>query len=98
MSTKVITVLLATGSGAAVCMVAQPALAYIGPGAGVSLFGAAFGLIAAVVSALGFVLLWPIRSLLKKRRAATQAKSSGDTPSAAAGGDENSARDHGPAT
>jgi len=98
MSTRVITVLLAAGSGVAVCIVAQPALAYIGPGAGVSLFGAAFGLIAAVVAAIGFVLLWPIRSLLKKRRAATQVKSSGDTPSTAAGSDENSARDRGPAT
>lgn len=98
MSTKMITVLLAAGSGAAVGMVAQPALAYIGPGAGVSLFGAAFGLIAAVASAIGFVLFWPIRSLLKKRRAARQAKSSAGAPGATAGSDENSARDHGPAT
>jgi len=72
MRARVIPVLL--GAGAAVCTAAQPALAYVGPGAGVSLFGAAFGLIAAVVSAIGFVLMWPIRSLLKKRRAAAKAK------------------------
>jgi hypothetical protein len=94
----VITLLLIAGSGAAAGLVPPPALAYVGPGAGVSLFGAAFGLIAAVVSAIGFVLFWPIRSLLKKRRTAKQAKSSGDTPGATAGSDENPARDHGPAT
>lgn len=98
MRTRVITVLLAAGSGAAVCLAAQPALAYIGPGAGVSLFGAAFGLIAAVASAIGFVLLWPIRAMLKKRRAAAQAKNADNAQGAAGGGDENSARDRGPAT
>lgn len=98
MRTRGITVLLAAGSGAAVCLAAQPALAYIGPGAGVSLFGAAFGLIAAVASALGFVLFWPIRALLKKRRATTQAKNAGDTSGAGADSAEKPARDHGPAT
>lgn len=98
MNTKVITVLLAAGSGAAVGMMAQPALAYIGPGAGVSLFGAAFGLLAAIVSAVGFMLLWPIRAMLKKRRAASKAEGPAGGPGAPAGCDENPARDRGPAT
>jgi hypothetical protein len=67
-------------AAAVVCSAAQPALAYVGPGAGVSLFGAAFGLIAAVVSAIGFVLLWPLRALLKKRKAAAKAKETSATP------------------
>lgn len=94
MKARVIPALLA--AGAVVCAVAPPLQAYVGPGAGVSLFGAAFGLIAAVVSALGFVLLWPIRTLLKKRRAAAKAKGSRDTTSAPASANVNSARDRGP--
>jgi hypothetical protein len=74
------TIALLPAAAAVVCAAAQPALAYVGPGAGVSLFGAAFGLIAAVVSAIGFVLLWPIRALVKKWRAAAKAKGTNATP------------------
>lgn len=45
-----------------------PAFAYIGPGAGLSLLGALWGLIAAVGVALAFVLAWPVRKMLRKRR------------------------------
>jgi hypothetical protein len=89
MKARMYTLLLIAGSGAALCLAPSPAFAYVGPGAGVSLIGAAFGLIAAVVSAIGFVLLWPIRALLKKRRAARKA----DEPAAA---DAPSAGDRGP--
>lgn len=44
-----------------------PALAYIGPGAGLSLLGALWGLIAAVGAALLFVILWPLRRYLRRR-------------------------------
>ena len=43
-------------------------LAYIGPGAGLGLLGALIGLVLAVGSALGFVILWPLRALLRKRK------------------------------
>lgn len=46
--------------------IATPAYAYVGPGAGVSLFGAAIGLVVAIFSALGVIVLWPIRALVKK--------------------------------
>ncbi len=46
-----------------------PALAYVGPGAGVSLIGSVLGLIAAIGTAIGFILLWPIRAFLRKRKA-----------------------------
>jgi membrane protein implicated in regulation of membrane protease activity len=47
--------------------------AYIGPGAGLSLFGALWALISAVVAALGFLVLWPLRRMRKRRLARQQA-------------------------
>ena len=48
--------------------VSEPAAAYIGPGAGLSLVGAFWGLVLAVGAALGFLLLWPIRRMFKRSR------------------------------
>lgn len=45
-----------------------PAAAYVGPGAGLSLVGAFWGLAVAVLAALGFIILWPVRRLLKRNR------------------------------
>jgi hypothetical protein len=47
---------------------AEPAAAYIGPGAGITMLGALWGVIVAIALALGAVLFWPIRILLRKRR------------------------------
>ena len=47
----------------------EPAWAYVGPGAGLSLLGALWGLLAAIGAALLFVVLWPLRQLRKRRRA-----------------------------
>ncbi len=56
-----LSILLALGLSA-------PALAYVGPGAGLGAMGAALGLIAAVVMALGAILFWPIRRVMRRRR------------------------------
>ena len=56
-----------------------PALAYIGPGAGITMLGALWGVIVAIFLAIGAVFYWPIRMLLRRRRkpapAAAQEKS-----------------------
>jgi hypothetical protein len=47
---------------------AAPAQAYIGPGAGITMLGALWGVVIAVALAIGAVLFWPIRLLLRKMR------------------------------
>lgn len=43
------------------------AFAYIGPGAGLSLLGALWALLAAVGLAIAFVVAWPIRKMMRRR-------------------------------
>lgn len=50
------------------------AQAYVGPGAGISLLGSLWGLIVGVVVALAMILFWPIRIMLRKRKAAQAAE------------------------
>lgn len=40
-------------------------VAYIGPGPGLGMIGALIGLVVTVITAIGAVLLWPLRALLK---------------------------------
>lgn len=58
---------IAAGSAVIILMAFLPvtANAYVGPTAGLSFFSAAVGLLVAIFSALGIILLWPIRMLLK---------------------------------
>jgi uncharacterized membrane protein len=49
------------------------AMAYIGPGAGASLAGSLFGVLAAIVTALAIVLFWPLRLMYKKIKGNKQA-------------------------
>jgi uncharacterized membrane protein len=61
----------------------QTALAYIGPGAGLSLLGALWGLLLAVGAAFGFLILWPLRRIRKRARAKNNENETGtgDNPS-----------------
>jgi len=45
------------------------AQAYIGPGAGITFIGALIGVVLAILSAIGFILFWPIRRLLRRMKA-----------------------------
>jgi membrane protein implicated in regulation of membrane protease activity len=61
----------------------SPAIAYVGPGAGLSLLGAFWGLAVAILAALAFVIVWPVRRLMRaRRRPAEPATAGADGPPA----------------
>lgn len=71
--------------------VSGPAMAYIGPGAGITMLGALWGVVVAVLLAVGAVLFWPIRAVLRrvrKRPAPPAAGPAQGTPAAAAARDK----------
>jgi len=70
--------LLATAT-AAVALLASPAFAYVGPGAGLTLLGALWGLILAIVMSVGFVILWPFRRLMRRRKRVCSPPDSGQS-------------------
>lgn len=45
----------------------EPAQAYVGPGAGLSMLTAFWGLLVALFAALGFLILLPLRRLFRRR-------------------------------
>ena len=69
----------------AVLLAAAPvaAHAYVGPGAGISLLGSLWELIVGIVVALAMILFWPIRIMLRKRKAAQEAEAAGDSAAVA---------------
>ena len=56
----------------ALSLFATPAFAYIGPGAGITVLGALWGVVVAIVLAVVAVLLWPVRVLFRRRRKPTR--------------------------
>lgn len=60
---------------AAMTGLAGPAAAYVGPGAGLSVIGALIGVLLAVGAAAVFVIGWPIRRMMRRRRQLAQARS-----------------------
>jgi membrane protein implicated in regulation of membrane protease activity len=60
--------LLALAITTALTLAATPAMAYIGPGAGLSLLGAFWGLLVAILAALAFVIVYPVRRMMRARR------------------------------
>lgn len=71
-------------AAALVAGVALPAAAYIGPGAGLSLLGAFWGLLLAVGAALAFVILWPLRRFFRRARTGQPARAATQHTSASA--------------
>jgi len=51
-----------------VTLLPTAAMAYVGPGAGITLLGALWAVIVAVVLMVGGLLVWPFRALLRRRK------------------------------
>ncbi len=51
-----------------VLIISQPAMAYVGPGAGLAAIGAFFALVAGIFAALFGFLWYPIKRLMRKRK------------------------------
>lgn len=47
----------------------SPALAYIGPGAGISVLGSLLSILATIFIAIGAIIFWPLRKFMKRRKA-----------------------------
>lgn len=46
------------------------AQAYIGPGAGISAIGALWAVVLALVFAIGGLVIWPLRAMMRRKKAA----------------------------
>ena len=47
--------------------VSPAAMAYIGPGAGISVLGSLLGILGTIVVAIGAIIFWPVRKFLKRK-------------------------------
>jgi hypothetical protein len=63
-------------------LVASPLQAYVGPGAGISVLGSLLGILATILVAIGAILFWPVRKLLKRRKASAAAEDAGESSAA----------------
>jgi membrane protein implicated in regulation of membrane protease activity len=62
----------------ALMLAATPAMAYVGPGAGLSLLGAFWGLLVAILAAVAFVVVYPIRRMMRARKRPAQTLEQGE--------------------
>ena len=53
-------------------LLALPAQAYIGPGAGIPVIGSLIGIVVTIFLVIGAILFWPIRKMMKKKKAAEE--------------------------
>jgi len=69
MSTQTVAARLVVVSGAVASAVFAPvAVAYVGPGAGLGVLGAALAVLAAIVVTVIGVIVWPMRMLMRRRK------------------------------
>lgn len=66
----------------------MPAVAYIGPGSGISLLGGLWAVLVGIVLALAAILFWPIRYMVRRMRARKNAGQPGPASEPAASGDD----------
>ena len=67
-SSRMLTIGTTAALSCAILLTAFPAHAYVGPGPGLSLLSALWAVLAAILVAVGFVLMWPIRKMMRKRK------------------------------
>jgi len=85
---------LAVICGALLLSTPFPAQAYVGPGAGISLLGALWALIAVIGSAILYVVLWPLRRLRKRRKQDAEPGQARRVPTGDASGSESEAEEN----
>jgi hypothetical protein len=56
--------------GAILAAAAPPALAYVGPGAGLGMIASLFAVVVAVLATIAGLVLWPIRRLAQRKKRA----------------------------
>lgn len=64
-----------------ILMVPSTTLAYIGPGAGISVLGSLLGILGTIVIAVSAILFWPIRKVIRRRKQAGLATQNRNSPS-----------------
>lgn len=47
----------------------SPAVAYIGPGAGISVLGSLLSILATIFVAIGAIIFWPLRKFMRRKKA-----------------------------
>jgi hypothetical protein len=55
------------------------ALAYVGPGAGMSVLGSLLSILATIVVAIGAIIIWPLRKFMKRRKARRNSAADAET-------------------
>jgi hypothetical protein len=65
-----------------VMVLASPALAYVGPGAGLGILGVLLAVIIAVLATVVGLVLWPLRMLIRRRKATAGAAGKPEAASA----------------
>jgi hypothetical protein len=78
--------ILALVAGIAVAGLPHAAAAYVGPGAGLTMLGALWAVIAAILFALAGLVIWPIRAMRRRRRELASAKAATASSDGDAGG------------
>jgi membrane-bound ClpP family serine protease len=63
-----------------------PTFSYVGPGIGISLIGSLWAVLVALALAIGGLLIWPIRALIRRRKKSVRA--SGDQSISPEGGEK----------
>jgi protein-S-isoprenylcysteine O-methyltransferase Ste14 len=56
-------------------LVSPTVMAYIGPGAGISVLGSILGILGTIVVAIAAIIFWPVRKFLKREKQAASEKS-----------------------